>query len=83
MTDDKPICCDCGYRVQGTTEVQQVADVRRHAWQEHRIAFSTEEALAVLLRLELEPDERAAGLAIQSTQERGTREASRNRHRHT
>lgn len=55
MADDKRICCDCGYRVRGGSEEQQVAEVRRHAWQAHRISFSTEEALAVLLRLELEP----------------------------
>lgn len=54
MADDKIICCDCGYRVRGATEEQRVADVRRHAWAEHRISFSTEEALAALLRLELE-----------------------------
>jgi hypothetical protein len=68
MADDNPIRCDCGYRVQARTEQGQVAEVRRHAWQAHRISFSTEEALAVLLRLELEPDERArARLAIHTT----------------
>jgi hypothetical protein len=32
----------------------QVAEVRRHAWEAHGFSFSTEEALAVLLRLELD-----------------------------
>jgi len=57
MADDKPIRCDCGYHVRATTEQQQVAEVRRHAWRAHRISFSTEDALAILLRRELEPDE--------------------------
>lgn len=56
MAGGKSIRCDCGYRVRGTTEERQVAEVRRHAWDAHGISFSTEEALAVLLRLELEPD---------------------------
>jgi predicted small metal-binding protein len=54
MADDKMIRCDCGYCVQARTEQRQVAEVRRHAWEAHGISFSTEEALAVLLRLELE-----------------------------
>jgi Protein of unknown function (DUF1059) len=59
MADDKIIRCDCGYRVRARTEERQVAEVRRHAWEAHSISFSTEEALAVLLRLELEVDEGA------------------------
>ena len=70
MADDKILCCECGYRVHATTAEQQVADVRRHAWHAHRISFSTEEALAVLLRLELEPDDRADRPAIQPTRKR-------------
>jgi len=50
MADDKPIRCDCGYHVRATTEQQQVAEVRRHAWRAHRISFSTGDALAILLR---------------------------------
>jgi predicted small metal-binding protein len=59
MADDKSIRCDCGYRLQAGTEERQVAEVRRHAWEAHGISFSTEEALAVLLRLELDVDEGA------------------------
>lgn len=67
MADDKIIRCDCGYRVRARTEERQVAEVRRHAWEAHGISFSTEEALAVLLRLELEVDEGAlADLATAS-----------------
>jgi predicted small metal-binding protein len=54
MADDKSIGCDCGYRLRARTEQRQVAEVRRHAWEAHGISFSTEEALAVLLRRELE-----------------------------
>ena len=60
MADDKIIRCDCGYRLPAWTEERQVAEVRRHAWEAHGISFSTEEALAVLLRLELDVDEEAA-----------------------
>lgn len=48
--------CDCGYRLKARREEEQVAEVRRHALQAHGIAFSAEEALAVLLRAELEPN---------------------------
>lgn len=54
MADDKPIQCDCGYRLHARTEERQVAEVRRHARKAHGISFSPEEALAVLLRRELE-----------------------------
>jgi predicted small metal-binding protein len=54
MADDKIIRCDCGYRLRAATERRRVAEVRRHAWEAHGISFSTEEALAVLLRIELE-----------------------------
>ena len=48
------IRCDCGYRLRARGEQRQIAEVRRHAWEAHGISFSTEEALAVLLRFELE-----------------------------
>ena len=54
MSADKALRCDCGYRLRARTEDRQVAEVRRHALEAHGISFSTEEALAVLLRLELD-----------------------------
>jgi hypothetical protein len=54
MFADKDLRCDCGYRLRGRTEELQVAEVRRHASEAHAISFSAEEALAVLLRLELD-----------------------------
>ena len=67
MADDNMIRCDCGYGLRARTEQRQVAEVRRHAWEAHGISFSTEEALAVLLRLELEvEDDAPAGSATAS-----------------
>lgn len=54
MADDKTLRCDCGYRLRAGSERRQVAEVRRHAWDVHGIWFSPEDALAVLLRFELE-----------------------------
>ena len=54
MFADKDLRCDCGYRLRERTEELQVAEVRRHASEAHAISFSAEEALAVLLRLELD-----------------------------
>ena len=70
MADHKIICCDCGYRVRALTEERQVADVRRHAWQEHGISLSTEEALGVLLRLELDQGLPVGPATVQDTTER-------------
>jgi hypothetical protein len=54
MFAGKDLRCDCGYRLRERTEELQVAEVRRHASAAHGISFSAEEALAVLLRFELE-----------------------------
>jgi predicted small metal-binding protein len=67
MAEHKIIRCDCGYRLRGRTEQSQVAEVRRHAWEAHGISFSTEEALAVLLRLELELDEGGVAMVEDTT----------------
>ncbi len=71
MAADKIIRCDCGYRLEARAEGPRIAEVRRHAWEAHGISFSSEEALAVLLRLELEVDEGArADLATASDKAR-------------
>jgi hypothetical protein len=68
MFAGKALHFDCGYRLRAGTEERQVAEVRRHAWEAHGISFSTEEALTVLLRFELEPDEGApADAALSNT----------------
>jgi predicted small metal-binding protein len=70
MSADKALHCDCGYRLRAQTEEGQVAEVRRHAWEAHGISFSTDEALAVLLRLELDKGG-PAGLAMVKDTTRG------------
>jgi hypothetical protein len=70
MSADKALRCDCGYRVGARSEQRQVAEVRWHAWEAHGISFSTEEALAVLLRLELD-EAGPAGLAMGNDTTRG------------
>ena len=67
MADHKIIRCDCGYRVRALTEERQVADVRRHAWQEHGIALSIEDALGVLLRFELDEGLPAGPATVEDT----------------
>lgn len=54
MFTGKDLRCDCGYRLRQQTEELRVDEVRRHASEAHGISFSVEEALAVLMRLELE-----------------------------
>ena len=54
MFTGKALRCDCGYRVRARGEQEQVAEIRRHALEEHGIDFSLEQALLVLLRSELE-----------------------------
>ena len=70
MFPDEDLRCDCGYRLRGRTEELQVADVRRHASEVHGISFSAEEALAVLLRFELE-GRAAADVAVVEETTRG------------
>lgn len=67
--DDKLIRCDCGYHLRAETEARQVAEVRRHAWEAHRISFSPEEALAVLLRRALELEEWGDHAGLDTTRE--------------
>jgi hypothetical protein len=70
MADHKIARCDCGYALRARSEQRQVAEVRRHAWEAHGISFSTEEALAVLLRLELDDGVPARLPAVEDTTRR-------------
>ena len=54
MPDDKVLSCECGYEVTATDEAKLVEEIRRHARDAHGIAFSVEDALLVVFRLELE-----------------------------
>jgi predicted small metal-binding protein len=69
MFSGKNLRCDCGYRLRQQTEELQVDEVRRHASEAHGISFSIEEALAALMRLELEAGA-LAGLAVVDESER-------------
>ena len=70
MADDKLIRCDCGYLLRARSELRQVAEVRRHAWEAHGISFSIEEALAVLVRLEPKEGVPADLLIVEDTTRR-------------
>lgn len=67
MFAGKDLRCDCGYRLRERTEELQVAEVRRHASEAHGISFSAEEALAVLLRLELDGGALADPVLVEET----------------
>jgi hypothetical protein len=54
MFAGKDLRCDCGYLLREQTEELQVTEVRRHALEAHGLSFSVEDALAVLMRVELE-----------------------------
>jgi len=54
MADDKIIRATAATAFELGVRNRRSLKVRRHAWEAHGISFSTEEALAVLLRLELE-----------------------------
>jgi predicted small metal-binding protein len=54
MVAGKALRCECGYELRAQAERERVAEIRRHALEAHGIAFSGEDALAVLLRSELE-----------------------------
>jgi hypothetical protein len=70
MSADNDLRCDCGYRLRGRTEALQVAEVRRHALEAHGMSFSVDEALAVLLRLELERGALADPTVVEETTRR-------------
>jgi hypothetical protein len=46
--------CECGYEVAAADEASLVTAIQQHAWDAHRLAFSFAEALAVVLRSELD-----------------------------
>ncbi|HET7129355.1 MAG TPA: hypothetical protein VFJ93_09810 [Gaiellaceae bacterium] len=70
MFAGKGFRCDCGYRLREQTEELRVTEVRRHAFEAHGISFSVEEALAVLMRLELEVGALADLAMVEETKRR-------------
>ena len=45
--------CDCGFEARAEDEDGLVAEVQRHAWEEHRMALSHDEALLLAFRVQL------------------------------
>jgi hypothetical protein len=70
MFAGKDLCCDCGYRLRQETVELQVIEVRRHASEAHGISFSVEDALAVLMRLELDAGALAELAMVEETKRR-------------
>jgi hypothetical protein len=42
---DKVLHCECGFAARADDEDGLVAEVRRHAWDSHRMALTRDEAL--------------------------------------
>ena len=53
---DRVIHCDCGFEARAADEEGLVAEVRRHAWEAHRMALTPQEALLLAFRAELDSD---------------------------
>jgi hypothetical protein len=70
MFTGKDLRRECGYRLRQQTEDLQVDEVRRQASEAHGVFFSVEEALAVLMRIELDA-EALANLAMVEETKRG------------
>jgi predicted small metal-binding protein len=70
MISGKDLRCDCGYRLRQQTVELMVTEVRRHAAKAHGISFSVEDALAVLMRLELDAGALADLATVEETKRR-------------
>jgi Protein of unknown function (DUF1059) len=51
---ERVLRCDCGFEVRAEHEDALVAEVRRHAREEHSMALTSDEALLLAFRTELE-----------------------------
>jgi hypothetical protein len=50
MATESWLHCDCGYRCQGESLGDRVADGQRHAWEAHGIEVSADQILKQLAR---------------------------------
>ena len=50
---DRTLTCECGYEARAGDDEALATDVRRHAWQSHRMELSHQEALILVFRGEL------------------------------
>jgi hypothetical protein len=51
---ERVLRCDCGYEVLGKTDEELVVGIRRHALEAHGMEFTSEEALLVAFRVQLD-----------------------------
>lgn len=58
MFAGKALRCDCGHEVRASDEDGLVVAIRRHAWEEHNIDFSLEQAHELARSAAQVPDER-------------------------
>ena len=54
MIVDKVLHCHCGFEARAADEEGLVAEVQRHAWEEHGMTLSHDEALLLAFRVELD-----------------------------
>ena len=50
---DKTLTCECGFTARAPGDVGLATEVRRHAWEDHGMALSHDEALLLLFHAEL------------------------------
>jgi hypothetical protein len=50
---EKVLQCDCGFEARAADEDGLVAAVQRHAWEAHGMALSSDQALLLAFRAEL------------------------------
>ena len=53
---DRAVHCECGFEARAADEEALVAEVRRHAWEAHRMALTSHEALLLAFRAALNAD---------------------------
>ena len=50
---NRTLACDCGFIAQAHDDVGLAKEVRRHAWEAHRMPLSNDEALLILFHAQL------------------------------
>jgi hypothetical protein len=51
---ERVLQCDCGFEARADHEDGLVAEVQRHAWEAHGMALSSDQALLLAFRAELD-----------------------------
>ena len=50
---NRTLTCDCGFTAQAYDDVGLADEVRRHAWEAHRMPLSNDEALLLMFHAQL------------------------------